>query len=75
MFLSQEQAIDYATCRVCFCSGETRVLDSTGTVRGMIPFSDVLYMLGAQPPLPRLEITDFSLLLLAGLLFARCVHS
>ena len=30
MFLSQEQAIDYATCRACFRSGEIRIVDSTG---------------------------------------------
>jgi hypothetical protein len=37
VFLSQEQAIDYATCRACFRSGEIRVLDSTGSVDAMRP--------------------------------------
>jgi len=32
VFLSQRQTIDYATCRVCFRSGEIRILDSNGTV-------------------------------------------
>ena len=32
VFLSQEQAIDYATCRACFRSGEIRILDSTGNL-------------------------------------------
>ena len=32
VFLDQEQAIDYATCRACFRSGEIRVLDSTGKI-------------------------------------------
>jgi hypothetical protein len=31
VFLTQEQAIDYATGRACFRSGEIRVLDSTGS--------------------------------------------
>src|SRR5437899_9658156 len=32
VFLNQEQAIDYATGRACFRSGEIRVLDSRGAV-------------------------------------------
>jgi len=32
VFLSREQAIDYATCRACFLSGEIRVLKSNGAV-------------------------------------------
>jgi hypothetical protein len=30
IFLNQQGAIDYATGRACFRSGEIRVLDSTG---------------------------------------------
>jgi hypothetical protein len=40
VFLTQEQAIDYATCRACFRSGEIRVLDSNGAVEGIIPFDE-----------------------------------
>ncbi len=41
VFLNQEDAIDYATGRACFRSGEIRVLDSSGAVARMIPFDDV----------------------------------
>jgi hypothetical protein len=41
VFSDQEQAIDYATGRACFRSGEIRVLDSSGAVARMIPFDDV----------------------------------
>jgi hypothetical protein len=40
VFLSREQAIDYATCRACFRSGEIRIVDSTGTVTRIIPFDE-----------------------------------
>jgi hypothetical protein len=40
VFLSQEQAIDYATCRACFRSGEIRIVDSTGAVTRIIPFGE-----------------------------------
>jgi hypothetical protein len=40
VFLNQEQAIDYATGRACFRSGEIRVLDSSGNVERIIPFSE-----------------------------------
>jgi hypothetical protein len=40
VFLSQQQAIDYATCRACFRSGEIRILDSTGNVERTIHFSE-----------------------------------
>jgi hypothetical protein len=40
VFLSQEQAIDYATCRACFRSGEIRILKSNGTVERIIPFNE-----------------------------------
>ena len=40
VFLSQEQAIDYAKARVCFRSGKIRILDSSGAVTRMIPFSE-----------------------------------
>jgi len=36
VFLSQEQAIDYATGRACFRSGEIRILRSNGTVKRII---------------------------------------
>jgi hypothetical protein len=41
VFLSQEQAIDYATGRACFRSGEIRIVDSTGAVKRIIPFNEV----------------------------------
>jgi hypothetical protein len=37
VFLTQEQAIDYATCRACFRSGEIRIVDSRGAVERIIP--------------------------------------
>jgi hypothetical protein len=40
VFLNQEQAIDYATGRACFRSGEIRILNSSGNVERIIPFSD-----------------------------------
>ena len=40
VFLSQEQAIDYAKARVCFRAGKIRILDSSGAVRRIIPFSE-----------------------------------
>ena len=40
VFLSQEQAIDYATCRACFRSGEIRILTSNGIVERVIPFDE-----------------------------------
>jgi hypothetical protein len=40
VFLSQEQAIDYATCRACFRSGEIRILNSNSTVERIIPFNE-----------------------------------
>ena len=39
VFLSQEQAIDYAKARVCFRSGKIRILDSSGAVTPIIPFN------------------------------------
>jgi hypothetical protein len=39
-FLNQEDAIDYATGRACFRSGEIRILDSTGNVERIIPFNE-----------------------------------
>jgi hypothetical protein len=32
VFLSQEQAIDFAKARICFRSGKIRILDSSGAV-------------------------------------------
>jgi hypothetical protein len=40
VFLDQEQASDYATCRACFRSGEIRILDSNGAVERTIPFNE-----------------------------------
>jgi hypothetical protein len=40
VFLDQEQAIDYATCRACFRCGEIRIVDSTGSVERIIPFKE-----------------------------------
>jgi hypothetical protein len=40
VFLNQGDAIDYATGRACFRSGEIHVLDSTGAVARVIPFSE-----------------------------------
>ena len=40
VFLNQEHAIDYATGRACFRSGEIRILDSSGEVARIIPFSE-----------------------------------
>jgi len=40
VFLSQEQAIDYAQDRACFRSGEIRILDSTGKVERTITFNE-----------------------------------
>ena len=38
VFMSQEQAIDYAKGRACFRSGEIRLLDSSGAVTRIIAF-------------------------------------
>jgi len=40
VFLNQDQAIEYATGRACFRSGEIRVLDCEGTVERRIPFTE-----------------------------------
>jgi hypothetical protein len=40
VFLTQEQAIDYAQGRACFRSGEIRILDSTGKIERTIHFSE-----------------------------------
>ena len=41
VFLNQEDAIDYATGRASFRSGEIRILDSSGNLERIIPFNDV----------------------------------
>ena len=41
VFLRKEQAIDYATCRACFRTGEIRIVDSTGAVTRIIPFDEM----------------------------------
>jgi hypothetical protein len=41
VFLNQEDAIDYATGRACFRSGEIRILDSSGDLESTIQFNDV----------------------------------
>ena len=38
VFLNQEDAIDYATGRACFRSGEIRILDSSGDLESTIQF-------------------------------------
>ena len=40
MFLTQKEAIEYATCRACFRAGEIRILDSAGSVERIIPFNE-----------------------------------
>jgi len=40
VFLDQQQAIDYATCRACFRSGAIRILKSNGGVERIIPFDE-----------------------------------
>ncbi len=40
VFLNQQDAIDYAKARVCFRSGKIRILDSSGAVTRIIPFSE-----------------------------------
>jgi|RhiMetdeSRZDD1v2_1073273.scaffolds.fasta_scaffold157299_3 hypothetical protein len=40
VFPEKDQAIEYAQNRVCFRSGEIRVLDSTGKLQRTIPFSE-----------------------------------
>jgi hypothetical protein len=40
VFLNQQDAIDYATGRACFRTGEIRILDSNGAVERTIPFTE-----------------------------------
>jgi hypothetical protein len=40
VFLTQEQAIGYAQDRACFRFGEIRILDSSGAITRVIPFSE-----------------------------------
>jgi len=40
VFLNQEQAINYATGRASFRSGEIRILDSSGNVERIIAFNE-----------------------------------
>ena len=40
VFPEKEQAINYAENRASFCSGEIRVLDSSGNVERLISFSE-----------------------------------
>ena len=40
VFLNQEDAIDYASGRACFRSGEIRILDLSGAITRIIPFSE-----------------------------------
>jgi hypothetical protein len=40
VFPEKEQAIDYAQNRVCFRSGEIRVLDSSGNIERTIAFTE-----------------------------------
>ena len=40
VFAKKDHAIRYAQSRACFRSGEIRVLDSSGAVTRIIPFSE-----------------------------------
>jgi len=40
VFLSQEQAIDYAKGRAYFRSGEIRIVDASGATERVIPFDE-----------------------------------
>jgi len=40
VFPEKRQAINYAENRACFRSGEIRILDSSGAVERIIPFSE-----------------------------------
>jgi hypothetical protein len=40
MFLTKEQAINYAENRACFRPGEIRILDSTGEIERTISFDE-----------------------------------
>jgi hypothetical protein len=40
VFLSKDQAIDYAICRACFRCGEIGILKSNGVVERVIPFDE-----------------------------------
>jgi hypothetical protein len=40
VFLTQEQAIDYAQSRACFRAGEIRILGSSGSVERTIAFNE-----------------------------------
>ena len=40
VFPTKDDAISYAENRACFCSGEIRVLNSTGDVERTIPFNE-----------------------------------
>ena len=48
VFLSQQQAIDYATGRACFRSGEIRILDSNGADAGVGVTRGKLFLIGAH---------------------------
>ena len=40
VFLTKDQAINYAQNRACFRSGEIRILNPNGAVERVIPFDD-----------------------------------
>jgi len=42
VFPKKDHAFDYAQNRVCFRSGEIRVLDLIGNVEWVIPFDDAI---------------------------------
>ena len=53
VFLDQEQAIDYATGRACFRSGEIRILDSRGAVaRDARAIPESMEYAGTEPSAP-----------------------
>jgi hypothetical protein len=40
VFPQKDHAIDYATCRGCFRSGEIRIVDARGAITHIIPFDE-----------------------------------
>ena len=60
LFLNQEDAVDYATGRAWFRTGEIRILDSSGATERVIPFDEqgLNRLFSADCP-PELELTIF----------------
>ena len=51
VFLSKEQAIDYAKCRACFRSGEIHILRSSSTVERIKKVISRLFELAVIEPI------------------------